>query len=181
MSAAEDRDSRLFRAEAVLHHEAGQALGAPLRISPRWIGHAVWLLVAMVATGAALATFCRMGTFAEWEATLRADGGGGFTAVATMPARDVSVLRVGSRLRLEHVEPAGTYRDLEVTRTTRVIAADGAARLVLEARLPGVTPVGDARRVAYFDGMPVRLRTNVGSERIVFVLFPGLRRWLETP
>src|SRR4051812_17398639 len=64
-----DRPTDLFRAEAISYHDRGaQGGGNVLRISPDWIPAAYWLLLAVVAAGAAYGTFGMLTEYATGPA-----------------------------------------------------------------------------------------------------------------
>jgi membrane fusion protein (multidrug efflux system) len=64
----------LFRAEAVEAVEQGARAGAPLRLTPRWIGAGYWLLVATVGAGLLYGGLARIGEYAHGPAVVRVDG-----------------------------------------------------------------------------------------------------------
>jgi multidrug efflux pump subunit AcrA (membrane-fusion protein) len=92
----------IFRAEAVEAVEQGTRAGAPLRLTPRWIGAGYWLLVAMVAAGLLYGTVARVGEYAHGPAVVRVDGRLDLTTAAGGVVMAVDVA-AGDRVTVDQV------------------------------------------------------------------------------
>ena len=80
-----DRSTELFRAEALSHHDDGSHGGGDvLRISPEWIPAAYWLLLLVIAAGAAYGTFGTLTEYASGPAVVRVEG----RTLVTAPDRE---------------------------------------------------------------------------------------------
>jgi multidrug resistance efflux pump len=66
--------SGLFREEAEKAHEAANEKGAPLALSPRWLSHTYWFIVAAAVVGLAFSFVAKVGEYAEGPAVVRALG-----------------------------------------------------------------------------------------------------------
>ena len=87
-----ERPTDLFRAEALSFHDEGyQGGGAVLRISPEWIPAAYWLLLAVIAAGAAYGLFGTLTEYASGPAVVRLEGR---TAVTAPTASTVATVNV---------------------------------------------------------------------------------------
>jgi membrane fusion protein (multidrug efflux system) len=76
-----DRSTDLFRAEALSHHHNGSHGGGDvLRISPEWIPAAYWLLLMVIAAGAAYGIFGTLTEYASGPAVIRSEGRTAVTA-----------------------------------------------------------------------------------------------------
>jgi membrane fusion protein, multidrug efflux system len=135
-----DRSTELFRAEALsYHHEGHHGGGDVLRISPEWIPAAYWLLLVVIAAGAAYGTFGTLTEYATGPAVIRVEGRTHVTAptastVATVDVRPGQRVAAGSVLvtlyladRAGQLERSNREFDLQMIKFLRD-PADQAAR-----------------------------------------------------
>jgi membrane fusion protein (multidrug efflux system) len=107
--------AELFRPEAFEAHQSAGRSGAPLRLSPRLIDRAYWLLLLMAVAGVAFVVLAPVGDYAHGPAVVRVDGrldlttatGGVVTAVEVRPGD-----RVGAGLPLVRFHSAAEEREL---------------------------------------------------------------------
>jgi multidrug efflux pump subunit AcrA (membrane-fusion protein) len=99
----------LFRAEAIEANAHLPRVGAPLRLTPRWIAATYWLLVATVAAGLLYTVLARVGEYAHGPAVVRVEGRLELTTAAggvvmTVDARAGQTVAAGQVLVRFHTE-----------------------------------------------------------------------------
>jgi multidrug efflux pump subunit AcrA (membrane-fusion protein) len=115
MAATDDGDD-IFSPDARAALEAGGREGAPLALSPAWIGRSYWLLLAGTVGGLLFAVLAHVGDYARGPAVVRVDGrldlssaaGGIVLSVDVEPGMPVAA---GQTLVRFHAEPE--RRELE--------------------------------------------------------------------
>jgi hypothetical protein len=186
----------LFREEALRAHTRGREMGDVVRRPPRRTRVAYPIVVGIAALGVAGLVLGRASHDARGPAVVRAegaDGGGGYTVEAFLPAALRGELKTGSPLRIEITAYPGATVDAPIAQLDdRVLtpeearrsmgpAADGAGLdlrgsvVVARAALPGTTFRSGGGELPYSDGMAAAATTPVRSEPLIFALFPGLR------
>ncbi len=191
MAGTDASGEGLFREEAIRHHAAIREHGELLKPPPRWTRWAFPLLaVAAVAAVAVLFTSERA-RFVEGPAVLRVAGWperSEGTVLAVLPASARSGIAPGSVLRV--VVPGFEGRGIEATvfRVFDGVEGDAAGRIsdapwlslgdgsmLVEARVAtGSVPSGLDRSASGLP-IPVRVEATAGTDRLLFVLLPGLR------
>jgi hypothetical protein len=172
-----------FRSEAVAAHEAGEAqTPSVVRLSPRWLSWATWMIVAGAAAPLAFVSLVRISEYASGPAVIRpAPDGAGWTVIAALPAADRDLYRQGLplRLELEGVRGSPVEAVLEQLGARPESAADAArsagvgsfgAGRVIRVRAQVTRPGGEA----LMDGMTGTARVPVRSTPIAAWLFPWL-------
>jgi GAF domain-containing protein len=197
----------LYREEAVKSHVAGGRHGDVLRLWHGWAVWGYRLVVAGGIVAFLGLTFTSVDEYAtglavvrlparfDVKATAGAQGNLG-EVVALMPGRYQSRLRPGLSLRLElagfpdvlpHLIVASVRREVVggedarryVGNPTVVASLPPAPVSVLTARLPGPTFVAEGETHEFADGMLGTAKVRVGSQRLLFLVFPALRSLLD--
>ena len=86
-----DRVARIFRPEALRHHEGRQEEGDVLRLSPAWTRWAYWALLGVLGAVAVFAAVARVPEYASGPAVVRVDGKSDLTVDLAGVVSEVSV------------------------------------------------------------------------------------------
>jgi membrane fusion protein (multidrug efflux system) len=87
-----DRESSLFREEALQEYARGRDVGSPLRLSPRWTAWTWRILLLLLAGGVAFTALGRVSEYASGPAVLRIAGHTELTARTEGTVEEVLVL-----------------------------------------------------------------------------------------
>ncbi len=182
----------LFRQEALDHRSLSHtAEGHPLEISPRWLQRVYTLLVGFFVAGLGFAALASIDEYAQGKAVVAVDGPDAAPQVlVSLPGRHRPRLRRGMMLRLALQNRPHTYQDLVidsvsdrvlgVAASRQLLGPEVAEAIVLEgpqvlvkAHWPHPQVAGDDRG---FIGMRGRAEVRLGSQPLLSVLVPALRR-----
>lgn len=150
----------------------------PLRLDPRWPSRLSTLIVATLLVVLLACAFVKVPEYASGISVVR-----GADVVAFLPARYLTQLRPGMRLRVELAGQPYVYQWLPVASvSSEAIGPAEARRLIGRAgdavELHGPLVVVTARvpaAHAYPGGVPSKADVRVRSERLLFVLLPSLQ------
>ncbi|HTE52779.1 MAG TPA: HlyD family efflux transporter periplasmic adaptor subunit [Kofleriaceae bacterium] len=177
-----DRDLEIFRQEALEHRARSRRQGDLLRISPAWMRHTWWLLLALTATGAVYLWLGRIDDFAAGPALVVDDSrvdvvAPGAGVVASIDARPGDALAAGQViLRLRGDERGGGG--------PRPGAATGGEGSLLLVRAPIAGRLGelDVRRgQSVATGKRLAAVVEPRSDLTLIALMPGPQRSLLRP
>ncbi|WNG15417.1 efflux RND transporter periplasmic adaptor subunit [Cystobacter fuscus] len=121
------RPTRIFREEALRHHEGTQEAGDLLRISPRWTRWTYWVLVALVAAAALYSLLGTLPEYASGPAMVKVEGRSELTVEAPGIVASVDV-QPGQRV--EAGQPLVSFLSREETATLERIQREFELQLV---------------------------------------------------
>lgn len=104
--------SKIFREEALRHHEGAQEEGDVLRIAPTWTRWTYWALLALLLTGLLYSLLGTLPEYASGPAVVRVEGQSNLTVDAAGIVASVAV-QPGQRVRAG--QPLVTFRSQEET------------------------------------------------------------------
>jgi hypothetical protein len=188
----------IFREEAMAHYVRGQGSdGDVLRLTPTWARWSYWLLVAVVVAGLLAATLFTSNEYVAGPALVLVDKAGETASVLVLlPGHARPLVQVGLPLQLTLDGYPYAYQTMTITEVddhivgpqeverrlgptqAGLLRAEGSVVMV---RAQTATPVfaADGRTLPYYTGMQGRAEVRTGSERILFLLLPGLRTGLD--
>ncbi|MDQ4025307.1 MAG: hypothetical protein M3217_07435 [Actinomycetota bacterium] len=166
-----DRQS-IFRREAFEHHARGRIAGEIVRLSPRWLNIAFWSVLVLFVAGVGFAGTRTLPRSARGPAAVVEEGD---AVVALMPSRYASDIRGGMTLTFAS---GGISTRLTVESVGEVGANPGrlpsSLRDTPELVGPVVAVTARAPGAALQPGTTGRAEVDLPSERLLFVLVPGL-------
>jgi hypothetical protein len=185
---------QIFRDEALARRLRAREFGDVLRLPPWWTRLAYPLVVAVALAAVALLGLGKVRDYARGPAVVRAEDGR-FTVVALLPPPYLPELRAGLPLVVSIAGFPRARADLEITLAgDHVISAVEARRalgdaagsieipeaaVLVEASVPKTTFEYLGGEASFHDGMAAEAETPVGSQRLIFSLFPGLKTALR--
>lgn len=104
--------SKIFREEALRHHEGAQEEGDVLRIAPTWTRWTYWALLALLLTGLLYSLLGTLPEYASGPAVVRVEGQSNLTVDA---AGIVASVAVQPGQRVQAGQPLVTFRSQEET------------------------------------------------------------------
>jgi len=119
--------SRIFREEALRHHEGSQEEGDLLRISPKWTRWTYWVLLALVVAAALYSVLGTIPEYASGPALVKVEGRSELTP--TQPGI-VSSVEVKPGQRVEAGQPLVSFLSQEETATLERIEREFELQLV---------------------------------------------------
>ncbi len=119
--------TRLFREEALRHHEGAQEDGDILRISPRWTRWTYWVLLALLACAALYSLLGTIPEYASGPAVVKVEGRSDLT---TEQPGIVSSVDVKAGQRVEAGQPLVSFLSQEETSTLERIQREFELQLV---------------------------------------------------
>lgn len=125
--------SRIFREEALRHHEGSRDEGDVLRIAPTWTRWTYWLLLALLLAAALYSVLGTLPEYASGPAVVRVDGHSDLTVDAPGIVASVDV-QPGQRV--ETGQPLVSFRSQEETATLERIQREFELQLVRVLRDP---------------------------------------------
>jgi hypothetical protein len=193
-SGNDDRDSTgPFTADALRRYAgAGDDLGQPVEVSPRWTRWVFPLMVLALVAGSVYAAAFSIGEYAKGVAVIQRQGAGA-SLVAAFPARYRSQLAPGMRLHLDidgydpgtELPTIASVGDVvDAAEASRVLGIAGATPrpqpsltgpvVVVRSPLPAAAATREDGHDRYL-GLRGTAEVKVGSERLLFSLLPRLR------
>lgn len=119
--------TRIFREEALRHHEGSQEHGDLLRISPKWTRWTYWLLLALVVSAAVFSLLGTIPEYASGPAVVKVEGRSDLT---TDQPGIVATVYVQSGQRVEAGQPLVGFRSQEETASLERIQHEFELQLV---------------------------------------------------
>lgn len=182
-----------FRREAVEDYASGlRDEGEVLRLSPRWMSWTYYSLLLLIVAAAVLATVGTAETYVRGPAVVRVASDGA-AIVALLPFDPAVRLQPGGRLFVDFPAADSRAVPLTISAVGESLTQPADAPYILGRGIPpafdlsqptvrvvaelpaAAAPTGE---IALEDGAPATVRVPAGAERILFVLFPNLKkRW----
>lgn len=191
--AAQAAITQIFRSEALYYYTGGRrSQGDLLRLSPLWTRWSYWLLVAVCLAGLVGASVGTVDQYVSGPVVVKVETDGAPTLLALLPAYTRPQLHSGQPVRLTLIGYPQAYQSLTIDSIGDQILGPAAVRERLGSELADLLPVtepvvlvqmhapvatfqAEGRALAYYTGMQGTAAVRVDTERIIFLLAPGLR------
>lgn len=189
--------TQIFRSEALHYYTGGRRnQGDLLRLSPAWTRWSYWLLVAVFLAGLVGAAVGTVDRYVSGPVVVMAESGAAGNPapilIALLPAYTRPQLQPGLPVRLTLTGYPQAYQRLTIDSIADQILSPAAVRERLGAELADLVPVTapvvlvqmrapsatfqvEGRALAYYTGMQGTATVRVDTERLLFLLAPGLR------
>lgn len=185
--------TQIFRSEALHYYTGGRrSQGDLLRLSPLWTRWSYWLLVAVFLAGLVGASVGTVDRYVSGPLVVKVEADGVPRLIALLPAYTRPQLHPGQPVRLTLIGYPQAYQSLTIDSIGDQILGPAAMRERLGSELADLLPVtepvvliqmhapsatfqAEEQALAYYTGMQGTATVRVDTERLLFLLAPGLR------